>query len=59
VNEAVEEYMDLIAERAVQLGGVADGTARVVAPRFSLPEYPAKEGDGRAHVEARRRAGSA
>jgi starvation-inducible DNA-binding protein len=51
VNEAVEEYVDLIAERAVQLGGVADGTARVVAKRSSLPEYPVKGGDGRAHVE--------
>ena len=52
VNEAVEEYVDLIAERAVQLGGIADGTARVVAKRSTLPEYAAKEGDGRAHVEA-------
>jgi starvation-inducible DNA-binding protein len=52
VNEAIEEYVDLIAERAVQLGGVADGTARIVAKRSSLPEYAAKEGDGRAHVEA-------
>ena len=52
VNGAVEEYVDLIAERAVQLGGVADGTARVVAKRSSLPEYPVKEGDGRAHVQA-------
>src|SRR5256886_12873905 len=53
VNGAVEEYVDLIAERAVQLGGVADGTARVVAKRSSLPEYPAvKGGDGREHVAA-------
>src|SRR6186997_2755235 len=52
VNDAVEEYVDLIAERAVQLGGVADGTARVVAKRSSLPEYPVKEGDGRAHADA-------
>jgi starvation-inducible DNA-binding protein len=52
VNAAVEEYVDLIAERAVQLGGVADGTARVVAKRSALPEYPVKGGDGRAHVEA-------
>ena len=52
VNEAVEEYVDLIAERAVQLGGVADGTARGVAKRSSLPEYPVEDGDGRAHVEA-------
>jgi len=53
VNGAVEEYVDLLAERAVQLGGVADGTARVVAKRSSLPEYPAvKGGDGREHVAA-------
>ena len=52
VNEAVEEYVDLIAERAVQLGGVADGTARVAAKRSSLPEYPVKGGDGREHVGA-------
>ena len=52
VNDAVEEYVDLIAERAVQLGGVADGTARGVAKRSSLPEYPVKDGDGRAHVGA-------
>ena len=53
VNEAVEEYVDLIAERAVQLGGIADGTARVVAKRSSLPEYPAVKGsDGREHVVA-------
>jgi len=51
VNDAVEEYVDLIAERAVQLGGVANGTARGVAKRSSLPEYPVKDGDGRAHVE--------
>jgi len=52
VNDAVEEYVDLIAERAVQLGGVADGTARVAAKRSSLPEYPVRGGDGREHVEA-------
>jgi len=53
VNGAVEEYVDLIAERAVQLGGVANGTARVVARRSSLPEYPVSEGgDGPAHVQA-------
>ena len=51
VNEAVEEYVDDIAERAVQLGGVAEGTARMVAQRSSLAEY-AKATDGRSHVEA-------
>jgi starvation-inducible DNA-binding protein len=52
VNEDVEDYVDDIAERAVQLGGVAEGTARTVAERSSLPEYPAKAVDGRSHVEA-------
>ena len=52
VNDAVEEYVDEIAERAVQLGGVAEGTARIVAKRSGLAEYPAKAVDGRSHVEA-------
>src|ERR1700731_5111832 len=52
INDEVEEYVDEIAERAVQLGGIAEGTARMVAKRSSLPEYPAKTVDGRSHVEA-------
>lgn len=52
INGAVEEYADNIAERAVQLGGIAEGTARMVAKRSSLPEYPASAVDGRSHVEA-------
>jgi starvation-inducible DNA-binding protein len=43
---------DEIAERAVQLGGVAEGTARMVAKWSSLTEYPASAVDGRSHVEA-------
>jgi starvation-inducible DNA-binding protein len=52
INEDVEDYVDDIAERAVQLGGVAEGTARMVAKRSALAEYPANAVDGRAHVEA-------
>lgn len=52
INEGVEEYVDELAERAVQLGGVAQGTARVVAKQSSLREYPASAIDGQAHVEA-------
>ena len=52
VNDDVENYVDEIAERAVQLGGVAEGTARMVAKRSSLGEYPASAVDGRSHVEA-------
>src|ERR1041384_7497999 len=52
VAEDVEDYVDEIAERAVQLGGVAEGTARVVAKKSSLAEYPVSAADGRGHVEA-------
>ena len=52
VNEDVEGYVDLIAERAVQLGGVAEGTARSVAKRSTLAEYALKSGTGRQHVDA-------
>jgi starvation-inducible DNA-binding protein len=52
INEDVEDYVDAIAERAVQLGGVVEGTARLVAKRSSLSEYPADTVDGSSHVEA-------
>jgi len=52
VDEAVESYVDLIAERIVQLGGVAEGTVRVAAARSRLEEYPLNIADGHAHVEA-------
>jgi starvation-inducible DNA-binding protein len=52
INDDVEDNVDEIAERAVQLGGVAEGTARMVAQRSSLAEYPAKAVDGRSHIEA-------
>jgi starvation-inducible DNA-binding protein len=52
VNEAVEEYVDLIAERIVQLGGIADGTARSVATRTSLLDYPDNLTSGQQHVAA-------
>jgi starvation-inducible DNA-binding protein len=52
INEEVEDYVDDIAERAVQLGGVAEGTARMAAKRSSLSEYAVKAVDGRSHVEA-------
>ena len=52
INEDVDNYVDEFAERVVQLGGVAEGTARMVAKRSSLPEYPLTATDGRSHVEA-------
>ena len=52
INEEVEDYVDDLAERAVQLGGVAEGTARTAAKRSKLGEYPANAVDGRSHVDA-------
>ena len=52
IDEAVEDYVDLIAERIVQLGGIAEGTVRVAAERSRLEEYPLDIADGHAHVEA-------
>ncbi len=56
VDEAVEAYVDLIAERVVQLGGIAEGTVRVAAARSRLPEYPMAIAEGMAHVEGVARA---
>jgi starvation-inducible DNA-binding protein len=52
VAEAVEEYVDLIAERAVQLGGTALGTARLAAKNSTLKEYPHDITSGKDHVDA-------
>jgi len=52
VYAAVEEYVDLLAERIVQLGGVAEGTARTTAERSELDEYPITIASGEDHVKA-------
>ncbi|MBP9903018.1 MAG: DNA starvation/stationary phase protection protein Dps, partial [Verrucomicrobia bacterium] len=52
VHEAVASYVDMIAERIVQLGGIAEGTVRVAAAHTRLAEYPLAIADGMAHVEA-------
>src|SRR5688572_27020864 len=44
--------VDLLAERAVQLGAAAEGTVQIVAQRSSLKPYPVEISDGPAHVEA-------
>lgn len=43
-------FVDLIAERIVQLGGIAQGTIRVAAKKSSLPEYPLDITSGKKHV---------
>ena len=52
VYAATSEYVDSLAERAVQLGGVAEGTVRSAAKRTRLPEYPHGRAEGPAHVSA-------
>jgi len=52
VNEAVEGYSDLLAERVVQVGGVAEGTVGIVAERSTLVDYPLGLTTGAEHVAA-------
>jgi len=52
VSEEAEGYVDLIAERIVQLGGIAVGTLGPVDKRSSLPVYPLTISSGREHIAA-------
>jgi starvation-inducible DNA-binding protein len=52
IADDVEEAVDLVAERVLQLGGTALGTARLAAERSILGEYPHHAVDGKEHVEA-------
>jgi starvation-inducible DNA-binding protein len=52
IHASIEEYVDLIAERVVQLGGVAHGTVRMAAARSELKEYPVGAVQGMEHVAA-------
>jgi starvation-inducible DNA-binding protein len=52
VDEDVENYSDMLAERVVQLGGIAEGTAGVVATRSTLADYPLAIRTGAEHVAA-------
>ena len=56
VAQSVEGYVDQIAERIMQLGGIAEGTVRMAASRTRFPEYPLEIAEGTAHVEAVARA---
>jgi starvation-inducible DNA-binding protein len=52
VAVGVAHHADLIAERAVQLGGLAEGVVPLVAKRSELPQYPARIVTERDHVAA-------
>ena len=48
----VEDVVDLIAERVVQLGDTAFGTLRYAAKQSRLKEYPLAISDSQKHVDA-------
>jgi starvation-inducible DNA-binding protein len=50
VAEELEEFSDDIAERAVQLGGVALGTVQIISKNSRLGAYPLKLASGKQHV---------
>ena len=52
INADVEAYVDLLAERVVQLGGIAEGTVGIVAERSTLVDYPLTLTTGAEHVAA-------
>jgi len=52
IYEAVGEYVDLIAERIVQLGGITEGQCAWPPHAPRLEEYPLAIANGAAHVEA-------
>lgn len=52
IAEESDEYVDNIAERINQLGGVSEGTLRVCASRTQLKEYPLNISKGTDHAEA-------
>jgi len=52
INESVEQYVDLIAERIAQLGGIAEGTIGAVEGRSTLVDYPLALSSGAEHVAA-------
>ncbi len=52
VAESAEEWVDMLAERIVQLGGTAEGTVQATASRTSMAPYPIHIVSGTDHVEA-------
>ena len=52
VHAAVAEYVDLLAERVVQLGEVAAGSVRDVSENSELSPYPTSIASGEDHVKA-------
>ena len=47
---AIDGHVDIIAERAVQLGGMAQGTSQTVAEKTSLKPYPTEISKTKDHL---------
>lgn len=52
VSAAVDEYADMLAERAVQLGGTAQGSLQTASCQSSLSLYPPNIHAGQEHIKA-------
>lgn len=52
VAAAARSAVDDLAERAVQLGGIAEGTVQIVNERTTIRPYPMRIAEGSAHVKA-------
>ena len=50
--EEIEAEVDEVAERAVALGGLVDGTVEGVSKKTTLETYPTEITDGKDHVES-------
>jgi starvation-inducible DNA-binding protein len=52
ISSEVEDWSDILAERAAALGGAADGTVQRAAERSYLAPYTLSVADGPSHVAA-------
>lgn len=52
IATASDGYTDLIAERIIQLGGIANGTVQNTSDQTRLEKYPLTIADGQDHVDA-------
>lgn len=51
LHNQARQYLDLIAERALALGGIARGTLQAAAERTNLPPFPVEERHDRRLLE--------
>jgi starvation-inducible DNA-binding protein len=52
INGTMSDHIDLLGERIVALGSVADGRIQTTVRCSTLPDYPIEARSGREHLEA-------